>query len=328
MKKVWIEIDKWDKSFVTDALENGADAFFVDDEKLISKITELAKIDVYYKNNLPDNIKFIKINSKADEEKACKISNDITLILEAADWKIIPLENIIAQRKNLFASISDLSGAIEASGILETGVDGVYVSNCGAEEKINILKKLKRKKGKIELSQGEIISVTKIISGDRVCIDTVANMKNAEGMLVGDYSNGMILVNSEALENPYVSSRPFRVNAGAVHCYIMTPDGRTRYLSDLKSGDGVLVVNYKGEIYDSVVGRIKVEKRPLLRIEIKGKSRILSVILQNAETIRVVTPDGNSKSVVSLNPGDKVVTFEEQGGRHFGFKIEESITEK
>jgi 3-dehydroquinate synthase II len=169
--------------------------------------------------------------------------------------------------------------------------------------------------------------VTKLITGDRVCIDTIANMTNGEGMLVGDYSSGMVLVNSESLENPYVASRPFRVNAGAVHCYIMTTDGRTRYLSDLKAGDEMLVVNYKGETYISVAGRIKLEKRPLLRIEIKGILKTFSVVLQNAETIRIVTPDGNSKSVVSLMPGDKVVIFEEEGGRHFGYKIEESITE-
>ena len=190
------------------------------------------------------------------------------------------------------------------------------------------MKKIKSKKGNIRLNEGEIISVTKLITGDRICIDTITNMVNGEGMLVGDYSNGMILVNSESLENPYVASRPFRVNAGAVHCYIMTPGGRTKYLSDLKSGDEVLVVNHKGETYNSVVGRIKLEKRPLLRIEIKGKLKNFSVVLQNAETIRVVIPDGESRSVVSLKPGDKVAVYEEKGGRHFGYKIEETIEEK
>jgi 3-dehydroquinate synthase II len=31
---------------------------------------------------------------------------------------------------------------------------------------------------------------------------------------------------------------------------------------------------------------------------------------------------------VSLVPGDKVLVAMEEGGRHFGIKIEESITEK
>jgi 3-dehydroquinate synthase II len=108
----------------------------------------------------------------------------------------------------------------------------------------------------------------------------------------------------------------------------MTPEGRTKYLADLKSGDDVLIVNYKGETQTSVVGRIKLEKRPMLRIEVKGNIKNFSVVLQNAETIRIVTPDGKSKSVVQLKKGDKIAILEEKGGRHFGHKIEETIFEK
>jgi 3-dehydroquinate synthase II len=327
-KKVWIEVDQWDKSLITDALENGVDAFIVTKKEFIDKIKELARVDVYDKNELPENIKFFKINSKQDEEKAARIPDETVLIIETGDWKIIPFENLIAVRSNLFASVNNIDDALEALGILEKGVDGIYINNCDADKKIDILKKIKMQRGKIDLAEGEVVAVTKIIIGDRVCIDTITNMSNGEGMLVGDYSNGMVLVNSESMENPYVASRPFRVNAGAVHCYIMTPNGRTKYLSDLRSGDEVLIVNYKGETYTSVIGRIKQEKRPLLRIEVKGKLGIFSVVLQNAETIRVVTPDGDSRSVVALKPKDKIVIYEEKGGRHFGHKIEETIEEK
>jgi 3-dehydroquinate synthase II len=51
-------------------------------------------------------------------------------------------------------------------------------------------------------------------------------------------------------------------------------------------------------------------------------------IVQNAETIRLTDPEGKALSVVSLTPGDKVLVAVEEGGRHFGLKIEESITEK
>lgn len=328
MKKVFIEIEKWNKSLVTDSIENGVDAFFTSNNDIIEKIKQLAKIDIYNKNSLPDNIRFFEIKSKEDEIEASKISSNISLIITTGDWKIIPFENLIAQRENLFAVVNNEEDAIEVLGILEKGVTGVYVSNCSDDEKINILKKVKGKKGKINLTEGEVISIEKLITGDRVCIDTITNMKEGEGMLVGDYSNGMVLVNSESLDNPYVASRPFRVNAGAVHCYIMLPENKTKYLADLRSGDTVLIVNHKGETFTSVIGRIKLEKRPMLRIEIKGKIGNFSVVLQNAETIRVVTPDGKSKSVVSLQKGDKVVIFEEKGGRHFGHQIEETIEEK
>jgi len=54
----------------------------------------------------------------------------------------------------------------------------------------------------------------------------------------------------------------------------------------------------------------------------------ITTILQNAETIRLTDPEGNPISVVSLKPGDKVLAAVEEGGRHFGHKIEETITEK
>ncbi|HOJ63520.1 MAG TPA: 3-dehydroquinate synthase II [Spirochaetota bacterium] len=328
MKKVFIEVEKWNKSLITDALENGVDAFFSSNNEIIEKIKQLAKVDVYNKNSLPENIKFFEITNKEQEIEASKINSNIYLIISTGDWKIIPFENLIAQRENLFAVVNNEKDAIEVIGILEKGVTGVYISNCSDDEKINILKKIKSKKGKINLTEGEILNIEKLPLGDRVCIDTITNMKEGEGMLVGDYSNGMVLVNSESLDNPYVASRPFRVNAGAVHCYIMLPENKTKYLADLRSGDNVLIVNHKGETFTSVIGRIKLEKRPMLRIEVKGKMSNFSVVLQNAETIRIVTPDGKSKSVVSLKKGDKIVIFEEKGGRHFGHQIEETIEEK
>jgi 3-dehydroquinate synthase II len=53
-----------------------------------------------------------------------------------------------------------------------------------------------------------------------------------------------------------------------------------------------------------------------------------SAILQNAETIRLTAPDGKALSVVALQTGDKILLASERGGRHFGMKIDETITEK
>ncbi len=52
------------------------------------------------------------------------------------------------------------------------------------------------------------------------------------------------------------------------------------------------------------------------------------MLVQNAETIRLTDPEGKAVSVVNLSPGDKILVAMEEGGRHFGMKIEESITEK
>jgi 3-dehydroquinate synthase II len=328
MKKVFIEIENLDNSFITDAIENGVEAFFVDNNKIESEIKKLARIEVYNKKALPPDIKFLHIKTKQDEIAAAKINTDVRLIISTENWKIIPLENIIAQRSNNYALISSLEEANEALEILEKGVDGVYIVGCSNALKLKILKELKKEQTLIELAQGTIISVEKILSGDRVCIDTVTTFKKAEGLLVGDYSNGMLLVQAEVEENPYVAMRPFRVNAGAVHSYLLMPEGKTKYLAEIKSADILLKVDFQGFTEQVAVGRVKIEKRPLLRIVVKGQKKEFSVILQNAETIRLVTPEGNSKSVVEVKSGDKVVIYETEGGRHFGEQIQEYIKEK
>jgi len=136
------------------------------------------------------------------------------------------------------------------------------------------------------------------------------------------------LVHSESIENPYVSPRPFRVNAGAVHAYVLLPDGKTKYLDELRTGDEVLIVDSKGNTKITSIGRIKLEKRPMLNITAMVEGKEVSVVLQNAETIRLTGIDGKPISVVNLKKGDKVLGYTEEGGRHFGYKIKETINEK
>jgi 3-dehydroquinate synthase class II len=53
-----------------------------------------------------------------------------------------------------------------------------------------------------------------------------------------------------------------------------------------------------------------------------------SLILQNAETIRLVDPSGKPISVVGLKEGDRVLVVTDMPGRHFGTAVEETISEK
>jgi 3-dehydroquinate synthase II len=153
-------------------------------------------------------------------------------------------------------------------------------------------------------------------------------MALGEGMLIGNSSQALFLVHSESVENPFVNTRPFRVNAGPVHAYIRLANGETKYLSEVQSGDQVLIVNFEGATYPAVVGRAKVERRPLVLVEAEEKGQPFSVILQNAETIRLTAPSGKAVSLVDLKEGDEVLVYREKAGRHFGVKIDETIVER
>ena len=187
---------------------------------------------------------------------------------------------------------------------------------------------LKSPTGKVGLVPFRVTKIHPVGMGDRVCVDTCSMLSDGEGMLMGNTSSAMLLVHAETLENPYVAPRPFRVNAGAVHAYILMPDGKTAYLSDLAIGGQVLVSDAKGTAHSAVIGRTKIERRPLLLVEAEsGKSKV-SLILQNAETIRLVGENGNAISVVNLKTGDTVMGCILEGGRHFGMAVKETIREK
>lgn len=49
-----------------------------------------------------------------------------------------------------------------------------------------------------------------------------------------------------------------------VHSYAVMPGGKTAYLSELHSGAEVLVVDEQGNQQEAIVGRVKIETRPLV----------------------------------------------------------------
>jgi 3-dehydroquinate synthase II len=158
-------------------------------------------------------------------------------------------------------------------------------------------------------------------------------MDHDEGMLVGSMSRGLFFVHAETAESPYVASRPFRVNAGAVHAYVRTPGGGTKYLSEVGSGTEVQVVDTSGSTREAIVGRAKIEKRPMFRIEAEvttddGDTDRIETLLQNAETIKVNTREAGRKAVTDLEAGDELLVYYEDTARHFGEAVDESIIEK
>lgn len=273
----------------------------------------------------------VKVASAEDEKRiseAIAASIDY-IIVECSNWKVIPLENTIAAiygKSKLIAHVSDGNDAALALQALELGVDGVLVELSEPKEigriwescsKVTSRITEKQAKSRLALTLATIIETMPLRSGARTCVDTCDLMKEGEGMLVGCQASALFLIQAETEENPFINSRPFRVNAGAVAQYFLTQEFETRYLSETKIGDEVMIVSRNGGIRSTNVCRTKVEWRPLLLIEAACGKRVFSTIVQNAETIRLVTKNG-TKSVKELTKGDEVLVFMQEGGRHFG----------
>lgn len=330
MREIWVKIDPWDKNLVTTALEGGADAIMVP-QGCSEKVKALGRVQTISEDGdlvLGKDVVVFNITSGEDEAQIVALSRTSQVVLACRDWTIIPLENLIAKGAEVIAQVHNLKEAQTAFGILEKGVQKILMHTTDVNELRKTLSELKAVEPRTNLQEAEITEIIPVGLGDRVCVDTCCSMTPGQGMLVGNSSSGLFLVHSESIANPYVAPRPFRVNAGPVHAYTRVPGGKTRYLSELSAGDPVLIVDYQGNTSVGTVGRVKIEKRPLMLIKAKIGSQIVSTILQNAETIRLTDPQGQAASIVMLNPGDRVMVAIEASGRHFGHKIDETITEK
>jgi len=369
-RSVWVRAD-WDepwerrKRFVTAALEAGATAVVVSPEEAESA-RELGAITTVADKAAPGvDIVMLSASSAAEAERAISSAGKlrqqgrkVAILVEIADkeleraavkagkaadfvvavgrdWKVIPLENLIAELHRadvkILAGVKNADEARTAVETLEIGADGVLLDprEKGPSEIRKVCEAFERLAvEKLELVPARVTAVRPVGMGDRACVDTASMMNVGEGMLVGSQAGGMFLVHSETLPSEFVEPRPFRVNAGAVHAYIRLPGGKTKYMSELGAGDEVLMVNAKGEARVGVVGRVKIERRPLLLVEAEREGQSFKTLLQNAETINLVAKDGSPVSVTKLKPGDEVLVHIERAGRHFGMRVEETVVER
>lgn len=371
-EKWLMALGSWDeiKPRITTALESGFDCVLVDKEN-IDRVRELGKIRVasfgrvrgaedilvigrggegdgtlalqkdpgssqdeaLARSISGTKAAYVVIAGKKYEEFAVEMGRIVDyLLVIGTDWKVIPLENMIAGLQGkpvkIISGIKTADEAALALTTLETGATGVLLDSPDPSEIKKVMSAVEQsEKGRVDLIPAKVTAVSSVGMGDRVCVDTASMMAFGEGMLIGSQAKGFFLVHSESEDSPYVASRPFRVNAGAVHAYIRVGE-KTRYLSELKSGDEVTIVSKEGLARPAIVGRSKIEKRPMMLIEAEASGQRISTLLQNAETIKLVSSDGLPRAVTDLEVGDEVLVHLEESARHFGMKIEESIVEK
>jgi 3-dehydroquinate synthase II len=275
----------------------------------------------------------LSIKDSHDHEKALhalELSPDY-LLVRCVDWRVIPLENLVAEargRSKLIAATNSFEESRTALEALELGVDGIALSSSDRAEIDKTRELAKGGSSTVELKTAKITLIKPIGTGSRVCVDTVDLIDPNEGLLTGCSSQALFLVEAEVHHNPHVSPRPFRINAGPVSLYVLSPQNKTRYLSELSAGETVILADKDGRTRAVDVARVKIERRPMILIQATSENRTVKTILQNAETVRLITPNG-SKSISDLKIGDEVLVHLEEGGRHFGTMVpEEMVVEK
>ncbi|KAK9682414.1 hypothetical protein RND81_10G072400 [Saponaria officinalis] len=336
-KLVWIWTES--KQVMTTAVERGWDTFIFDSNfaELAKEWSSIALINpLYIKDGVLLDTESRRVASLFEVSSSQQIDQILLMdelenaVIRLLDWQVIPAENIIAafqgKSKRVFAVAETASDAQIFLETLEVGVGGIILK----VDEIDPILKLKEYFDRRSDARNDLALINATVNlicmagmGDRVCVDLCSLLRPGEGLLVGSFARGLFLVHSECLETDYIASRPFRVNA-------------TCYLSELKAGKEVIVVDQNGKQRTAIVGRVKIETRPLVLIEATNASdqSVYSMLLQNAETVAFVSPNkghGSQRTaipVTSLKVGDEVLLRLQGGARHTGIEIQEFIVEK
>ena len=163
-----------------------------------------------------------------------------------SDWKVIPVENLIAA----FGSIGGAGvrlvmacGGMEEAGlmreVMEVGTDGVVVDlgdsgggvgGVGARAWAGYVREVYfgGGGGGVVYGVGVVTGVEACGMGDRVCVDLAENMVPGEGFLVGSFARGLFLVHSEWWVFVVISCLPARSLA---HSFVVRVPVRRRVIS-------------------------------------------------------------------------------------------------
>ncbi len=280
----------------------------------------------------------VQIDDESGQQEAYSLIGMVPwLLVRCSNWKMVPLENLVAASRGTGTRIAvaiekeiELVGAAFALG---AGVDAVLVPS----SLIAPASKLSEEKPEIEVSQrhseslvtgAEVISIDAAGVGERVCVDLTRRLKLGQGMVLGSNSGMLCLVHGETISSEFVPTRPFRVNAGAIHSYALMSDGKTKYLSELNSGDEVAIASEEGIYEKATIGRLKIEHRPLLLIRYSAFDSEGQIVVQQAETVRLVSSKEEVKSVTDLEPGDRISVIIDNRARHIGIAVDGEVVEK
>ncbi|GDY32758.1 3-dehydroquinate synthase II [Gandjariella thermophila] len=245
----------------------------------------------------------------------------------------IPLEIVLAAAARAEGSVITVAADPEEAeiifGVLEHGSDGVMMAPKAVGDATRLKAAAEDAPAPLNLVELEITGISHVGMGERACVDTCSYFRQDEGILVGSHSKGMILCVSETHPLPYMPTRPFRVNAGAIMSYTLSTQGRTNYLSELTAGSKVLAVDVKGNTRAVTVGRVKIESRPLLSVDAMAPGgTTVNLILQDDWHVRVLGPGGAVLNSTELKPGDVVLGYLPTEDRHVGYPIDEFCREQ
>jgi 3-dehydroquinate synthase class II len=343
-KSVWLWTSS--KEVMTSALENGWTTFIftadtkdlADDWTMVARIRPLLLEGDQFVDT--QNRQVAALTNYSSGEPLDNLMGRVeTVIVNGLESEVTAAERIVTAFQgcstSLYAVANSASEAQLYVEALGKGTDGIVLQTEDPSQ-VYALKAYLR--GRREATMGvrlvtaTVTLVEPVGLGDRVCVDLCNLLHPGEGLLVGSFARALFLVHSEWSDIDQTSSRPFRVNAGPVHAYVGMAGGVTSYLSELHTGSQVMVVDAQGRTRTVLVGRVKIEQRPLLLVEVEVEGQRHSVLLQNCDSVCLVSPgdgmNGNAIPVTSLKRGHSLLLNMQDEERETGIETQRRAVEK
>ncbi|MFY1652950.1 3-dehydroquinate synthase II family protein [Solwaraspora sp. WMMB762] len=276
----------------------------------------------------------VVVSDAASLTRACELAGRTPwTVLTFTDPTKIPLEIVIAaagqSAGRIVTMVDDISDAEVVRLVLEHGSDGLLLRPRDVDDVAKVQQIVTPSVPAIDLVTLVVDRIEHIGLGDRACIDTCSLLETDEGCLIGSFATGFFLSCSETHPLPYMPTRPFRWNAGAVHSYVLTPGNRTKYVSELVAGGPILAVRSDGQAREVRIGRVKIERRPLLSITaVTPDGDTVNVVTQDDWHVRLLGPGGVVHNVTELRAGDRLLGHVPSASRHVGLPIEEFCVER
>jgi 3-amino-4-hydroxybenzoic acid synthase len=267
-------------------------------------------------------------------ERACAAVRRAGItVLTFKDPTNIPMEIVLAAAARsagtIITTAARIDDAIVHLSVLEHGPDGVMLTAPVPGDATRLAAAVRAPSAKLALDTFTVTGVRHVGTGERACVDTCTYLRPDEGILVGSWAKALMLCVSETHPLPYMPTRPFRVNAGAIMSYTLADAEHTRYLSELTAGDTVLAVGADGSTRRVTVGRVKIETRPLLAIDATAPGgEPVNLIVQDDWHVRVLGPGATVLNTTELKEGDEILGFLPGRERHVGYPIDELCVEQ
>jgi 3-amino-4-hydroxybenzoic acid synthase len=277
---------------------------------------------------------YVEVVDRDTLREACDaVRREEVTVLWFRDPTNIPLEIVLAAAADadglIVTVVGDVDEAKVHTGVLEHGPGGVMLAPSAPGEAGRLRDAVGEQSPDLPLVVLTVSGVTHAGMGERACVDTCTYLRKDEGILVGSRAKGMVLCVSETHPLPYMPTRPFRVNAGAIMSYTLTDHRRTHYLSELGAGSTVLAVSADGRTRRVTVGRVKIETRPLLSIDAHTSTgEQVNLIVQDDWHVRILGPGGAVLNSTHLRAGDQILGHLPSAERHVGYPIDELCYEQ